>query len=480
GRGAHGVDGRRDDGGDGRPFGTAYEAPADPPPPAGRPAPPATITVPLVARGKTLGALAMGGSRRQRPYDDDDLAWADDLASRVAIALDNARLFAEARRERRRAEEAARAKEEFLAVVSHELRTPLNAMLGWASMLREGELGEAERARALEIVERNARAQAKLIEDLLDVSRIVSGKLRLEPGPLDLAAVVASAVDAVRPAAEAKGVRLELASGPAEAPCDGDASRLQQVVLNLASNAVKFTPPDGRVRVALAREGAHFCLRVEDTGHGIAPSFLPHVFERFRQQDGSATRAQGGLGLGLAIVKSLVELHGGTVGAESEGEGRGAAFVVRIPAAGPPEGPPSRPEGAGGRRPGLAGLRVLVVDDEEDARELVRALLERVAIDVRLAASAEEALRLVRELRPDALVSDVGMPGEDGYALVRKLRALPPSEGGRTPALALTAYAGPDDRQRALLAGFSMHLPKPVEPADLLVALAAVSRTPAG
>ncbi len=471
------------DGGDGRPFSVVEcgGLPEGARGPASRATPPAMLSVPLAARGKALGALVVGGSRRKRPFAGDDVAWAKALAARVAVALDNARLFAEARRERERAEGAARAKEEFLAVVSHELRTPLNAMLGWATMLRSGELDEADRARALEVVERNARAQAKLIEDLLDVSRVVSGKLRLEPGPLDLAAVVAAAVDAVRPTAEAKGVALELAAAPAGAPCEGDAGRLQQVVLNLASNAVKFTPRGGRVRVALAHEGAHLCLRVEDTGRGIEPAFLPHVFERFRQQDGSATRAQGGLGLGLAIVKSLVELHGGTVTAESAGEGYGAAFVVRLPAAPPhparPDRPtPALPDGLRAARARLSGVRVVVVDDDDDARELVRVLLERAAIVVRAAASAEEALRLVRDLRPDALVSDLGMPGEDGYSLLRRLRALPAAEGGATPALALTAYAGPEDRRRALLAGFSAHLPKPLEPADLLVALAAAAR----
>lgn len=255
------------------------------------------------------------------------------------------------------------------------------------------------------------------------------------------------------------------------------------MIWNLASNAVKFTPPGGRVRVELTREGAHWRLRVEDSGRGIAPTFLPHVFERFRQQDGSTTRAQGGLGLGLAIVKSLVELHGGSVAAESEGDGLGAAFVVRVPAAAAgfaaPQARAALPscDALDASREGLAGLRVVVVDDDDDARTLLGALLARAAVEVRAAAGAEEALRLVRELRPDVLVSDVGMPGgEDGYALLRRLRALPHTEGGATPALALTAYAGPDDRQRALDAGFSFHLSKPVEPTDLLVALAAVAR----
>ncbi|HEU4412923.1 MAG TPA: ATP-binding protein [Polyangiaceae bacterium] len=305
-------------------------------------APATLIVVPLVARGRVFGALGVGGSARRRPFTEDDLTWANDLGARVAVALDNARLLAEAQRERRRAEEAGRAKDEFLAVVSHELRTPLNAILGWGTMLRAGELGEADQARAFASIERNARALARLIEDLLDVSRVVAGKLELDAVPVDLAAIVEAAVDTVRHAAEAKGVGLGVDLGPGAAPAVGDPQRLQQVVWNLLSNAIKFTPRGGRVQVRLAREGARWALRVEDTGRGIDAAFLPHAFERFRQADSAMTRSYGGLGLGLSIVKCFVELHGGVVRAESAGDGKGAAFVVRLP---------DRPPGPGAAAP---------------------------------------------------------------------------------------------------------------------------------
>ncbi|HEU4410745.1 MAG TPA: PAS domain-containing protein [Polyangiaceae bacterium] len=403
-----------------------------------------------------------------------------DISERKRVEQEREGLLHQEQAARRAAEEASRLKDEFLATVSHELRTPLNAMLGWLQMLRAGGLAPPQQEHALATVERNARAQAQLVEDLLDVSRIVSGKLRLEVAPVDLAAVVEQALESARPAANAKGVRLETAAPAGPCVVTGDAARLQQIVWNLLSNAVKFTPEGGRVEVRLGHEGAHAVLRVADTGRGIEPDFLPHVFERFRQAEGGATRRVGGLGLGLAIVRHLAEMHGGTVGAESEGEGRGATFTVRLPLvrhalaeSGRPRPPPP---GLGlPCSPELAGLRVLVVDDEPDARDLVRALLEGCGARVSTAASAAEALELLRAERPDVLVSDLAMPHEDGYDLIRKVRALPPDEGGRTPALALTAYARAQDRTRVLLAGFGSHVPKPVEPLELIAVIVSLT-----
>ncbi|HEU4538809.1 MAG TPA: PAS domain-containing protein [Polyangiaceae bacterium] len=382
---------------------------------------------------------------------------------------------------RRAAEEAGRTKDEFLSTLSHELRTPLNAILGWANLLRADALPEAQRGRALETVERNARVQARLIDDLLDLSRIVQGKLVLSVGPIEMARVVEAALDAVRPAADAKGVRLQPVLDSL-ATIVGDADRLQQVVWNLLANAIKFTPKGGRVQVLLRREGSHVEIVVADTGQGIAPDFLPHVFDRFRQADGSITRLSGGLGLGLAIVRSLVELHGGTVSVESDGPGTGATFVVRLPTAplradlAPPPAPdPSvRPATPFASHPGLKDVRVLVVDDEADTRGLIVDLLEQCGAAVRTAASAAEAFAVLRAGAFDVLVSDIGMPGEDGYALLRRVRALPAAEGGRVPALALTAYARSEDRTAALRAGFQAHVAKPVEAGELVAAIAAL------
>jgi len=381
---------------------------------------------------------------------------------------------------RRQSEEANRLKDEFLATVSHELRTPLTAILGWAHMLRTGQYAFDRRAgAALETIERNARAQAQIIDDLLDVSRIITGKLRLDVRAVEPDSFIDAAVEAVRPAAEAKGVRVQKLMDAGLASVSGDPVRLQQVVWNLLSNAIKFTPSGGRVQVRMERAGSHIEIAVSDTGIGIAPDFLPHVFDRFRQADGRTTRRHGGLGLGLAIVRHLVELHGGTVRAESEGEGHGSTFTVTLPAA-----PVYTSEQARRVQPAaretlpffecpdrLDGLRVLVVDDEPDARELLKAGLGHCGARVTEAASAAEALASVEGAPPDLLISDIGMPGEDGYSLIRKVRSLPAERGGRVPAIALTAYARAEDRMQALRAGYQMHVPKPVE----LVELAAVA-----
>ena len=375
-----------------------------------------------------------------------------------------------------REQHANRLKDEFLATVSHELRTPLNAILGWARVLRTTNTGPAVQARALESIDRNALAQARLIEDILEVSRIVTGKLQLKVGPLDLTEVIDAALDVVRPAADAKSIRLERDVPAGGWPIIGDFDRLQQVIWNLLSNAVKFTPGSGVVRLGLTRGDGWDRIVVSDTGKGIDPGFLPHVFAPFRQADASTTRDHGGLGLGLAIVRQLVELHGGSVRAESEGPGRGARFTVLLPvSAHVPAVTRSRVEAPTLKAintvpvppPDLSGIRVLVVDDDPDARELVSATLGMYGADVASAESGGEALRLVARGVPDVVLSDIGMQGEDGYAFIRRLRVLPPESGGLVPAIALTAYAAPVDRAKALSAGFQLHVSKPFDPVDL-------------
>ncbi|HJR07663.1 MAG TPA: ATP-binding protein [Pyrinomonadaceae bacterium] len=388
------------------------------------------------------------------------------------------------------AEAANRTKDEFLATMSHELRTPMTAILGWAQLLRSQTLGEEDFARALEIVERNAQAQKKLIDDLLDISRIITGKLRLDLQPVDLASVVAAAIDALRPTAEAKAIRLQPLLDPQASPVSGDTDRLQQVVWNLLSNAIKFTPRGGRVQVRLERINSHVEIVVSDSGRGISPEFLPHVFDRFRQADGTSTRRHGGLGLGLSIVRQLVELHGGTVGVESEGEGQGATFIVQLPlmvtrkpsdAAATPTRTRRHPTAGGDELsfdcpPSLEGLRVLVVDDEPDTRRLLRTVLERCGSEVTTAGSAAEAVVAFNASKPDVLISDIGMPEEDGYELIAKLRASEAAgSNGRIPAIALTAYARVEDRVRALNAGFQVHVPKPIEPVELLAVVASLT-----
>ncbi|MDB5296399.1 MAG: Chemotaxis protein methyltransferase CheR [Phycisphaerales bacterium] len=383
-------------------------------------------------------------------------------------AAEEARAAAEAARSD--AERASRLKDDFLTTLSHELRTPLNAILGWAQLLGRGVIPPGEVPQAVEVIERNAKLQAQLVDDLLDMSRITSGKLRLEPRETDVCGVVRAAVAACRPAATAK--RVELAGpdgGPAE-PVWGDPARLQQVVWNLLTNAVKFTPAGGRVTVGVERVDGHVRVAVTDSGQGIDPAFLPHVFDRFRQQDGSTSRRHGGLGVGLSIVRHLVELHGGTVSADSAGPGRGSTFAVALPAADGGAGP--TPDLS---PPSFAGLQVLVVDDEADAREYVCRVLEDCGAEVLMAAGAAAALDLLTRHRPDVLLSDIGMPGQDGYDLIRQIRALPAAAGGATPAVAVTAYARPEDRQKALDSGFQTHLTKPVDPARLLAVVAAVA-----
>jgi signal transduction histidine kinase/ActR/RegA family two-component response regulator len=379
------------------------------------------------------------------------------------------RLLSDEQAARLEAEAASRIKDEFLATVSHELRTPLTPILGWVRQLRDGGLSAAEQRVALETIERAGGSLVQLIDDLLDVSRITSGKLRVHPRPVELSRVVAAAIEPMQPAAAAKGIALEVAAGEG-ATVAGDPDRLQQVVWNLVSNAIKFTDPGGRVKVDVKRDGDTVEIRVSDTGQGIAPAVLPHVFERFWQADGSSTRTFGGLGLGLAIVRHLVELHGGTVHAGSPGLGLGAVFRVRLPATA--AGSAEAPSAVAVAARGLAGLSALVVDDENDGKEMVSALLTRRGVEVRTASSAQQALELLEKWAPDVLISDLAMPQQDGFALIRALRLIEAARGGHVPALAFTARAAADDRIRALSAGYDRYLAKPADP-DKLLALVA-------
>jgi len=410
----------------------------------------------------------------------------DSASERLKLALSaSRRAAAENERLYRQAEESSRLKEEFLATISHELRTPLSAILGWARMLRLGQLSEDNTTKAIETIERNARALTQLVDDLLDVSRIITGKLRMDVRPADPNSFVDAAVDAVKPAAEAKGVRVQKVMDTGAISIPGDPVRLQQVVWNLLSNAIKFTPRGGRVQIRSERVNSHLEIVVSDTGQGISPDFLPHVFDRFRQADQKTSRRHGGMGLGLAIVRHLVELHGGTVSATSDGEGQGATFTVMLPIT-----PVYQVDSSGGRvHPGardllpvddftdrLDGLRILVVDDEADTRELLRQGLEYCGAKVRVAGSAEEAVDALVRMVPDILISDIGMPGIDGYDLIRQVRGLPSNKGGRVPAIALTAYTRIEDRLQSLRAGYDMHVPKPVELAELVAVAASLTR----
>ncbi|RCW76296.1 hybrid sensor histidine kinase/response regulator [Pseudorhodoferax soli] len=419
--------------------------------------------------GQVFGGLFFGHPDPGR-FDARAERLAVGVAGQAGIAIDNARLYADVQR-------ASALKDEFLATLSHELRTPLSAILGWVHILRRRHPDAAgDLAKGIAVIERNARAQSQLVDDLLDMSRIVSGKLQLDLQPVAPLGCIEAAIETVRPAAEAAGVRIETRLDPGLGMVSADAVRLQQVVWNLVANAVKFTPRGGVVTVQLAAEGEALRIVVQDTGIGIAPGFLPHIFDRFRQADGSITRRFGGLGLGLAIVRQLVELHGGSVQASSAGEGQGSCFAVRLPlqAAGLVSAlpafaplPPASTE--------LAGLCVLVVDDEADARELLQRMLADAGAQVLVVDSAEAVLQAIARERPQVLVSDIGMPLVDGYELLRRVRALGPAQGGDLPAIALTAFARAEDRVRALKAGFRAHVAKPVEPAELVATIASAA-----
>ena len=434
------------------------------------------MAAPLSTAGSRSLGLIYVSDKYDGDFSQEDEAILIQLAQMASIAIENT-LYAEER-------EANRLKDEFLATLSHELRTPLNAILGWTQLLRAGPSGDGDITHGLEVIERNVRAQTRLIEDLLDVSRITNGKLRLSVRPMLLPAIVQGAIDSARPAADAKGITLESYVAPDVAEINGDPDRLQQVVWNLLSNALKFTPSGGRVRVDADRANDRLFIRVSDTGKGIHPAFLPHVFDRFRQADSSTTRSHGGLGLGLTIVRHLVELHGGSVQAESLGEGQGSTFTVELPASGAAPAPAAAPKPENGdrvsppydQRPvSLEGLRILAVDDEADALELIRHMLARTRAHIVTAASAREALELIEDSPPDILISDIGMPEADGYSLIRQVRRLGEDRGGKMPAIALTAYVREEDRAKMIAAGFTAHVPKPVEPAELIRVIGHIS-----
>jgi signal transduction histidine kinase/ActR/RegA family two-component response regulator len=456
------------------------------------------LAVPVVSRtGGVLGGLFFCHAE-VGVFTERSERLAVGIASQAAIAIDNARLFEEARRtaearsQMLEAERAARVqsehvnvlKDEFLATLSHELRTPLSAILGWGRILLERLCDASEEVRKpVETIVRNAQAQVRLIEDLLDMNSIVSGKIRLDVQAVELVPIVKAALDVIRPAAAAKAIRIRTTFDPAPSPALADPNRIQQIVCNLLANAVKFTPKEGSIDVVVRRVSSHVEIMVQDSGIGIPTEFLPHVFDRFRQADASSTRKYGGLGLGLTIAKQLVELHGGTIRVESEGEGKGAAFFVCLPVRSVQESAAAR---ADAMRPAsdtplpdvhvsLSGLRVLVVDDQEDGRELTRSVLLDAGASVLTACSADEALALLQSQRPDVIVSDIGMPIRDGYELMRAVRQLPLECGGRTPALALTAFARTEDRMRAMLAGYQVHLVKPIEPQELVVTIRSMS-----
>jgi len=404
------------------------------------------------------------------------------LAAHAAIALDNALLYREAQEARASAEAANGLKDAFLATLSHELRTPLTAISGWAHLLQRGKLSPEETTRAIETIIRNAGAQAQIIDELLDVSRIITGKLQLDLQPLDIGAVVEAAIVTVTPAANAKGIHIQFIQNPAGTCVMGDSERLQQVFWNLLSNAIKFTPRAGRVRVGIECVGSTVEIVVSDSGVGIDPRFMPRVFDRFTQDDSSSTRRASGLGLGLSIARQLVELHGGSMVAQSPGLGQGSTFTARFPrsaiAAEPSD---SRVYSRAERMvrledgPDLAGIRVLVAEDDDDARGLIEKVLETQGATVVAVSSAREALDLLLEGRFEVLVSDIEMPGTDGYQLIRELRLRSPQQGGSVPAAALTAYARTEDRMRALRAGFQLHLAKPVQPSELVTVVASLA-----
>ena len=439
------------------------------------------LAVPLTARdGRNLGLIQLS-DRYEGDFTGSDEAVLVQLAQTASVAIENAWLFQTAQQAREAAEAANTVKDQFLAILSHELRTPLNAILGWAQLLRNRRPDEPGLDRGLEAIERNARSQTQLIDDLLDVSRIASGRLRLEPRPLDPVEPIEAALSAVLPSADAKGVRIGRSLEPSPGLVLGDPGRLQQVFVNLLSNAVKFTPSGGQVDVSLGRVEDRAVVHVRDTGQGIAPEFLPHVFDSFRQADASTTRRQGGLGLGLSIVRQLVALHGGSVDAESPGVGKGATFTVTLPLflqdrkGEPPAGGEEVEEDALEPRPPLAGLRVLAVDDDLDTLEMMSELLSLRGAEVRSAGSADEAISTLAGFEPDVLVSDISMPGRDGYELIRDIRSRGWSPEA-LPAVAVTALASSEDRRRALDAGYQVHLGKPVDPAELTSILLSLGR----
>ncbi|MBA3315602.1 MAG: PAS domain S-box protein [Planctomycetaceae bacterium] len=453
------------------------------------------LAVPVISRSNEVIGGLFFGHEEPAVFTERTERIIVGVAAQAAVAIDNARLYegatraAEERKKLLEAERAARAeaeraglmKDEFLAMLSHELRTPLSAILGWSQILQMEGYTPEDLKEGLETIARNGRAQTRLIDDLLDMNRIVSGKVRLDVQPIDLSALVDAAVDSVRHSAEAKSIRLRKIIDPHAGPVSGDPARLQQVVWNLLTNAMKFTPKGGRVDVVVERVNSHVEITVSDSGEGISPDFLPYVFERFRQADSSLTRKHGGLGLGLSIVKQLVELHGGAVSVKSPGEGQGATFTVSLPLA-PVRESSNREHPLTPRRSllgfngvDLSGIKILVIDDEPDARELTKRVLTQCRAIVSTAGGAAEGLEQVKRSKPDVIVSDIGMPERDGYQFIRDVRALTASEGGATPAVALTAFARSEDRTRAMMAGYQVHVAKPIEPEELVATVASLA-----
>ena len=435
------------------------------------------LAVPVMGRdGQVLGGLFFGHSR-PGVFTEIHGQLAEGVAGWAAVALENARLYVEART-------ANRMKDEFLAVLSHELRTPLSAIVGYSRLLRSGMLSEEKAQRGLEALDRNAALLTQIVEDVLDVSRIISGKLRLDVQPVDIPLVLHNAIATVQPSADAKQVRVQTVIDPNVGPIAGDRDRLQQVAWNLLSNAVKFTPRGGRVQIRLERVNSHVEIVVADTGVGIAPEFLPHVFERFTQGDGTTTRKTGGLGIGLAIVRHIVEMHGGTVAAASAGENQGATFRVRLPVMivhpqqrqSTGEHPRSERVAPLGTLGDLSGVRVLAVDDDPDSLTLLRTVLETAGAEVTTLSAPGEAVEGIRVTQPDAVLLDLGMPELDGYEVIRRIRASNDVSVRQVPAAALTAFARAEDRTRALQSGFEMHLAKPVDPGELVAAVATLVR----
>jgi PAS domain S-box-containing protein len=445
--------------------------------------PASSLAAPMTVMGRIVGTIEVQ-SYEPSAYRKEHATAMGMAANFAAVAIENVRLFELESSARAEAEAANRLKDEFLTTLSHELRTPLTSILGWASLMKSASFDTRMTSRAVQTIERNARAQTQLIDDLLDVSRIITGKLRLNVRPIDLAPIIESAADSARPAAEAKELSVRVLLDPSASPVLGDPDRLQQIVWNLLSNAIKFTPKGGRVEASLRRVENNAEISVKDTGQGISAEFLPYVFDRFRQADGRITRVHGGLGLGLAIVRHLVELHGGAIHVESAGENQGATFRLRLPllvARDEEERGATRPDAINAAAASrgvlegcasLAGLRVLVVDDDRDTRELLSTLLQQCGARVTLAPAAPQALEALRQAAPDVLLFDIGLPNEDGYELIRRVRALPAAGGGQTPAAALTAYAAAEDRERAIASGYQAHIPKPIDAAELTAVIA--------
>jgi signal transduction histidine kinase/CheY-like chemotaxis protein len=439
------------------------------------------LVVPLLIKSNIIGTMTIAWSESQRHYSSWDLLLVSELARRAASAIDNAQLYELSRTQHAIAEAATRTKDEFVAVVTHELRTPLNVIIGWIRLLRSGSVADKTREHALEVIERNANAQSQLVADLLDISRVLTGKVRLEPAQVDLAHLLALVLEDARLAIESKRLQLHTDIADSGTLMRGDAERLKQIVWNLLLNAIKFTPKGGQIWVTLRRVESDLELTFKDNGVGLAADFMPYLFDSFRQFDAKITRMHGGLGIGLSITKHLVELHGGSVEAVSEGVGKGATFTVRLPLSpviSTTVGVTKMPAATTERRLELArhttlvGKSVLVVDNEDDARDLLRTMLESRDMIVYDAGSAREALELIASTHIDLIVSDIGMPEQDGFSLVRQIRAQSVKEKSSIPALALTAFARNEDRTRALLEGFNVHMAKPVAPAELLTALA--------